>query len=150
MQHPSQHPLQGRVIFKPGDNSVDTSYTNIQDEADLSEPREVRAIFGEIGHDTQGPAGAPVPDEGDQPEFMEFDEVDDKVECRYSDDPEAPEDAIGPVPRMGHIGSFSLEELTKNDEAATAATVAAQFHGCKSQTEMFDALEKVRLFNMKV
>jgi hypothetical protein len=47
---------------------------------------------------------------------------------------------------MGHIGSFSLEELTKNDEAVVAATVAAQFHGCKS-IEMFDALEKVTFGN---
>jgi hypothetical protein len=36
------------------------------------------------------------------------------------------EDAIGPAPRIGHIGSFSLNELTKNNEAALAASVAAQ------------------------
>ena len=50
---------------------------------------------------------------------------------------------IGPVPQLGHIGSFSLDELTKNTEAAVAASVGAKFHGCTS-TEMFDALEKVR------
>ncbi|KAL4531456.1 hypothetical protein Ndes2526B_g04430 [Nannochloris sp. 'desiccata'] len=138
-QHPSQHPLRGTVHFNPGDTSVDTSCTNVQDEADLSEPREVRTIFGEIGRGTQDPAGAPVP--GEEPEFMEFEDIDDRVEYRYSDEPEAPEDAMGPVPRIGHIGSFSLDELTKDNEAVVAATVAAQFHGCES-SEMFDALEK--------
>jgi len=49
---------------------------------------------------------------------------------------------LGPVPRIGHIGSFSLDELTKDSEAVVAASVAAHFHGCES-TEMFDALEKV-------
>ncbi|KAG7667077.1 hypothetical protein KSW81_000820 [Nannochloris sp. 'desiccata'] len=106
------------------DTSVDTSCTNVQDEADLSEPREVRTIFGEIGRGTQGPAGAPVP--GEEPEFMEFEDIDDRVEYRYSDEPEAPEDAMGPVPRIGHIGSFSLDELTKDNEAVVAATAEAE------------------------
>jgi hypothetical protein len=95
MQHPSQHPLHGTVLFNPGDTSVDTSCTNVQDEADLSEPREVRTIFGEIGRDTQGPSGVPIPEESEEPEFLEFEDIDDKVKYRYSDEPEAPEDAIG-------------------------------------------------------
>lgn len=106
MQHrhyPTQHPLHGTVIFNPGDTSVDTSYTKIDDEADLSEPREVKTIFGVIGQDTQGPAGAPVPEEGEQPEYMEL-EDEHEVEYRYSDEPEAPEDAIGKY----SAGNFSM------------------------------------------
>jgi hypothetical protein len=94
-QHPSQHPLRGTVIFNPGDTSADTSYTNIQDEADLSEPREVKIIFGAIGRETQGPAGVPIPEENDESEYMEFEDIVNDVEYRYSDDPEAPGDAIG-------------------------------------------------------
>lgn len=106
-QHPSQHPLRGTVHFNPGDTSVDTSCTNVQDEADLSEPREVRTIFGEIGRGTQDPAGAPVP--GEEPEFMEFEDIDDRVEYRYSDEPEAPEDAMGKRHRAIFLSRKSLK-----------------------------------------
>jgi len=101
-QHPSQHPLRGTVIFNPGDTSADTSHTNVQDEADLSEVREVRTTFGEIGRGAQGAAGAPVPEEGEEPEFLEFEDINDRVKYRYSDEPEAPEDAIGKVKGTGH------------------------------------------------
>ena len=60
----------------------------------MSEPREVKTIFGVISQDTQGPAGAPVPEEDEQPKYMEL-EDEHEVEYRYSDEPEAPEDAIG-------------------------------------------------------
>ena len=91
------HQLKGNIHYKYTYQLLrSTSYTRIDDEADLSEPHEVKAIFGEIGQDTQGPAGAPVPEEGENPEFMELEDEHD-VEYRYSDDPEAPEDAIGKI-----------------------------------------------------
>lgn len=88
-----QEPLRDELIYRAGDTSIDTTHNEIQDEADLSEPREVKAIWGEIGLDTQGPAGAPIPDLDDQikPEFEDMTDA----EYRYTADPDAPEDAAG-------------------------------------------------------
>ena len=89
-------PLRDALVCKQGDTSIDTTYNEIQDESDLTEPREVKAIWGEIGLDTQGPAGAPVPDLDDvpTPEFEDMPDVAD-TEFRYTADPDAPEDAAG-------------------------------------------------------
>ncbi len=103
MQRKSLHLLRGTAIFTPGDTSVDTSYNKIQDEADLSEPREVKAVFGEIGIENQGAVGVPVPAEGDELENVEFEDTVHDVEYRYTDEPDAPEDAVGKSQRLFQV-----------------------------------------------
>jgi hypothetical protein len=92
-----QHPLSGVVNALPGDTSVDTSHTNVQDEADLTEPREVAAVFGDIGQDNQGAVGVPVVASAAEPMPRDFEEMPDvaDTEYGYAADPEAPQDAVG-------------------------------------------------------
>ena len=164
------HPLLGTVAACPGDTSVDTSLNKIQDESDLSEPRQVRAVWGEVGRDTQGPAGAPVPDDlPSEPDFEDLPDVADRA-YGYADDPSAPEDAAGewvltdygvcsttaaagagadgastlsagPSPRWGgHLGPLNPEEL--QDPEAYAAASAAERIGRKSTHAMLQLMDE--------
>ncbi len=98
-----QHPLQGVADALPGDTSVDTSRNIVQDEADLSEPREVAAVFGAIGQDNQGAVGVPVSSTAAEPAPRDFEEMPDvaDVEFGYAADPDAPEDAAGEAAAVG-------------------------------------------------
>lgn len=137
------HPLGGQVVCRPGDTSVDTSFTGVQDEADLSEPHQVKAIFGDIGTETQGPAGAQVPEH--RPPHLSFERTPDVADTPfdYPEDTEAPEEAVGPHPRLGHtVGSFTVEEMRGDDEVEAAAVAGAIAHRSSTHA-MLDAMEQV-------
>ena len=144
----SLHPFGGQVVRLPGDTSVDTSFTGVQDEADLSEPHQVKAIFGDIGTDTQGPAGAQIPEH--RPPHVSFEKTRGVADTAYHfpEDTEAPEEAVGPHSRLGHtVGPFTIEEMGGDDEVEAAVKTAALTH--RSNTgAMLDAMEQVIKFSM--
>lgn len=127
------------MLHSTQDDSVDTSYTKIQDEEDLTEPHFVKNVFGDIGTDTQGPAGARVPDEGYngaakglvQPMFLENDQgVRQKVQG-------------GNHSMTGQLESFTVTELCGSDEISAAASASAAIHARHSDTEsMLMAMEQ--------
>ena len=88
MQKNPVHPLRGTVIFHNGDTSVDTSnsFRLVQDEADLSERRDVEEIFGQAGIDTQGPAGTRIPEEATVRGVVSFEQEDEDEELSFAED----------------------------------------------------------------
>jgi len=95
---PPDRPFLDTSAAFAGDTSIDTSINRIQDESDLTEPHDVLAIWGSIGRDTQGPAGAPIPlDLDSDRKEQSFEDMPDVADTSfgYEDDTEAPEDARG-------------------------------------------------------
>jgi hypothetical protein len=136
--------FEGPVLHCAQDDSVDTSYTKVQDEGDLTEPHFVKNVYGDIGTDTQGPAGARVPEEGytyngategfTEP-MADVEDVDD-AEPKFVNEEGAPEEDVEERHSMEvHLGSFTVEELCGSDEISAAASASAAIHARHSNTE---------------
>lgn len=132
----------GPVLHCAQDDSVDTSYTKVQDEGDLAEPHFVKNVYGDIGTDTQGPAGARVPEEGYNGATEGSNEPMADVKGVYDAEPKfineegAPEEDVEERHSMEvHLGSFTVEELCGSDEISAAALASAAIHARHSNTE---------------
>lgn len=109
---------------------MDVTKNKIQDEADLSENQFVHTVYGDIGHDIQGPAGTKVPDNEkfQQQETSYFEDTHEDIE----DDKEMY--AMDAAP-----GSFTVEELA-NNEALAASMAASKVHASNTMA-MLDMME---------